>query len=346
MSIRSFRALLRPASRRLRRPTSTKLLRFELLEERATPAGLVAAYGFNENTGGTVVDASGNSNTGSLVNATWNTAGKYGNALSFNGTNALVTVPDANSLDLTTGMTLEAWVNPSVVSGKWRDVIYKGVNDIYYLMATSPSQGRPATGGTYTSNLLSTSNLPVNTWSHLAATYDGATLRLYVNGVQVASRAETDPIATSTGPLTIGGDNLYSSQYFAGRIDEVRIYNRALTAAEIQTDMNTPVGSEDTTPPVVTLTGPADGATVTGAVTVSADAFDNVGVVGVQFLLDGSNLGSEDTVGPYSVSWDTFQAARGTHTLTAHSSRCGRQCHDFHHSDDHRRPAPSHNCSR
>ena len=54
----------------------------------------------------------------------------------FNGTNARVTVPDAPSLRLTTGMTLEAWVNPSTVTNVWRDVIYKG-NDNYYLEATS-----------------------------------------------------------------------------------------------------------------------------------------------------------------------------------------------------------------
>ena len=82
--------------------------------------------------------------------------------------------------------------------------------------------------------------LTANTWAHLAATYDGATMRLYVNGVQVASRAQAGAIATSTNPLQIGGDSIYG-QYFAGMIDEVRVYNRALSVTEIQTDMNSPV---------------------------------------------------------------------------------------------------------
>ena len=90
-----------------------RLLRLEWLEERATPAGLVAAYSFDEGVGGAVGDLSGNLNSGTIGTATWNTTGKFGNALSFNGTSALVTVADANSLDLTTGMTLEAWVNPT-----------------------------------------------------------------------------------------------------------------------------------------------------------------------------------------------------------------------------------------
>ena len=74
----------------------------------------------------------------------------------------------------------------------------------------------------------------------MAATYDGAFLRLYVNGVQVTSVARTGTLATSSNTLNIGGDTFYN-QYFAGRIDDVRVYNTALTAAQIQTDMNTPV---------------------------------------------------------------------------------------------------------
>jgi hypothetical protein len=95
-------------------------------------SGLVAAYSFDEGTGTTVADASGGGNGGTIQNATWGATGKYGKALVFNGTSARVTIADAPSLRLTTGMTLEAWVNPSVVNGVWRDVIYKG-NDNYYL---------------------------------------------------------------------------------------------------------------------------------------------------------------------------------------------------------------------
>src|SRR6266704_3451489 len=99
---------------------------------RAQTPGLVAAYAFNEGSGTTVADVSGNNNTGTIGAATWTTAGKFGSALVFNGTSALVSIPNAASLQLTTGMTLEAWVNPSTVSSAWRDVIYKG-NDNYYL---------------------------------------------------------------------------------------------------------------------------------------------------------------------------------------------------------------------
>src|SRR5882762_4916426 len=73
----------------------------------------------------------------------------------------------------------------------------------------------------------------------------------------------------------------------------------------------------DTTAPTVSITAPTAGSTVGGATTVSASASDNVGVVGVQFKLDGANLGAEDTTAPYSISWDTTGASNGSHTLTA-----------------------------
>jgi hypothetical protein len=106
---------------------------------------------------------------------------------------------------------------------------------------------------TFGSPLYGTVPLTANTWAHVAATYDGATMRLYVNGVEVSSRAQTGAIATSTNPLQIGGDSFYG-QYFTGLIDEVRIYNQALSVDEIQSDMNTPVTPPSTPTPTPTPT--------------------------------------------------------------------------------------------
>jgi len=85
-----------------------------------------------------------------------------------------------------------------------------------------------------------TAALALNTWSHLAATYDGTTLRLYVNGALAGSRAVASPLITSTGVLRIGGNNVWG-EWFAGLIDEVRLYNKALSATEIQADMAAPI---------------------------------------------------------------------------------------------------------
>ena len=95
---------------------------------------------------------------------------QYGNALSFNGSSARVTVPDSPSLRLTNGMTLEAWVFPTTVNSAWRDVIYKGSDD-YYLEATSSNSGRPVVGGIFGGTYgetYGTSNLAANAWTHLA----------------------------------------------------------------------------------------------------------------------------------------------------------------------------------
>jgi YD repeat-containing protein len=73
----------------------------------------------------------------------------------------------------------------------------------------------------------------------------------------------------------------------------------------------------DTTPPAVSITSPGNGSTVSGSTPVSASASDNVGVAGVQFLVDGATLGAEDTAAPYSVSWNTTGVSNGSHTLTA-----------------------------
>src|SRR5439155_389762 len=77
------------------------------------------------------------------------------------------------------------------------------------------------------------------------------------------------------------------------------------------------LGPVDTTPPTVSITAPAGGVTVNGTVAVSATAADNVSVVGVQFKLDGANLGAEDTAAPYTINWNSTTIGNGSHTLTA-----------------------------
>jgi Big-like domain-containing protein/purple acid phosphatase-like protein len=79
----------------------------------------------------------------------------------------------------------------------------------------------------------------------------------------------------------------------------------------------TTLAGVDLTPPAVSLTAPTSGSTVLGTVTVAVSATDNVGVVGVQFKLDGADLGAEVTAEPYALSWTTTTATNGVHTLTA-----------------------------
>jgi hypothetical protein len=100
--------------------------------------------------------------------------------------------------------------------------------------------------------------IPVGAWTHLATTYNGSTLTLFVNGVSVATQAATGSIASNTGPLRIGGNAIWG-EYFNGLIDEVRVYSRALSASEIQGDMDRSV-TPDTSAPTITGRTPANGA--------------------------------------------------------------------------------------
>jgi hypothetical protein len=115
---------------------------------------------------------------------------------------------------------------------------------VYGLYATTDSgqpSGHVLPAGQTTDQLVRGSPVtPVGTWTHVAATYDGSTLRVYVNGGLQGSKAVSGPIQTSGGPLRLGGNSVWG-EWFAGLIDDVRVYNRALGAAEILADMGTAV---------------------------------------------------------------------------------------------------------
>jgi hypothetical protein len=101
----------------------------------------------------------------------------------------------------------------------------------------------PAGGATINGAIVETAAqdpVAVDRWSEVAATYDGATVRLYVNGECLASQAATGPIQATCSPLWIGG-NLPYGEHFRGRIDEIRVYSRALRPRELRADMATAI---------------------------------------------------------------------------------------------------------
>ncbi|MBI3467512.1 MAG: tandem-95 repeat protein [Planctomycetes bacterium] len=210
--------------------------------------GLVMALGFEEGSGTTAGDASGLSNSGVISGATWTTAGRFGGALSFDGVDDWVTVNDANSLDPTTGMTLEAWINPTSING-WETVVLKErPGGLAYALYGGSLEGVPAgyltrTGTTVNVGGEGNAALPLDTWTHIATTYDGTTIYLYINGELVSSRTAAGSIVASSDPLRIGGNAIWDEEFFSGLIDEIRIYNRPLTESEIQADMNLPVNA-------------------------------------------------------------------------------------------------------
>ena len=456
------------------------------------PTSLVGAWGFNEGSGATVADSSGHNLNGAITGATW-TPGKYGEALNFDG-NDLVTL---NDIDLTGPFTVMVWMQTrSEHTGGCASLVMKALDYGFEICQGRlyAGIGSGSTWTAYVSKALTDDDL--NVWKHAALTYDGTTLRLYVDGTLADSAAGVH--GTSNNALLFGRWSS-NTEFWNGLIDEVRIYSRALSVAEIQTDMTIPVGgvppaggpptmvnpgnqthaegtavslqlsasdpdndaivfsaaalppgltvnpstgvisgtpdftsagtyttsvtataagqsdtesfqwtitntnrppslvnpgdrtnaetatialqlvANDTdqdvltysaaglppgltvntvtgnitgtiqagsagaytvtvgvsdgvvqptatfiwtvtaagTAPAVTMTAPVGGSTVAGSITVRATATDDVGVLGVQFLVDGALLGSEDVVAPYELTWNTTTAANGPHTLSA-----------------------------
>jgi glucose/arabinose dehydrogenase len=203
------------------------------------PAGPVAAWSFDQGGGGTAPDATGRGHTGTLSGGvTWASPGKHGGALRFDGVSGMVNVADAADLRLASRFTLEAWVRPSTVTGR-RTVILKdrpgGLS--YGLYAGSNNrvpQGYAYLGGAERA-ISGTGPIALNTWDHIAVSYDSHTLVYYLNGTRAATHAATGAIPALTGTLHLGSNPLWG-EHFTGQIDDVRIYNRALSGPEIAAD--------------------------------------------------------------------------------------------------------------
>ncbi len=290
------------------------------------PAGLVAGWAFNESLGTTVNDASGNGNTATLQNGpTW-TLGKYGGGLRFDGVNDFLTAPSSPSLNLSgTALTLSMWINPLAGGGDQVPFakFWSGTKSSPYYQygleldgGTTPHFYLGSTGGLRGASM--GSPLALGQWSHLTIVFDGTSARFYVNGNLVSSPSLAASITARDSLVYMAADQS-PSQFFNGSLDDVRVYNRAEGPAEVVTDMNTPLSAPASDPsgPSVSITSPPNDAVVSGNRTITADASDDVGVAGVQFYVDGTPQGPEDTTAPYGANWDTRLIPNGAHTLTA-----------------------------
>ncbi len=222
----------------------------------AQSSGPVGAYGFSEGSGTTTADVSGNGNNGTLTNGpAWTTSGRFGNGLVFDGSNDYVSLSNSQTLTLTDAFSFEAWVYPT--ASTWHGVV--GYNSAHVYELGISSDGIAAItanlGGT-DRQAIAPSAIELNTWTHLAATYDGSVLKLYVNGTVVASNTTTGSLPSQSGPVWIGKAPSYG--VFQGRVDEVRIYDRALSANEVVIDRGTPVDENEAFQ--VSLSTPAAGA--------------------------------------------------------------------------------------
>src|SRR6185369_2294312 len=191
-------------------------------------------------------------NHGTTTNGTGFTSGEVGQAFNFNGTTAYVLVPAGANLKLTNAMTVEAWINHNgsgneCIMGKgldssgpidWQVAIHSGhlCFDVY---ASGVWQG-----GNFPSTMAT------GTWYHVAVTYDGSSLKGYINGTLDGTMSISGPLRTSDSTLRIGA---YSpaggaAEFFSGKVDELSLYNRALSISEIQSIYNAGVAGKGTQP--------------------------------------------------------------------------------------------------
>lgn len=194
--------------------------------------GLVGSYHFSEGTGTTTADTSGSSNIGTMNGTNyWTSSGKFGNGFSASGDD-YVNVPDSASLKPNL-VTVAMWVKPNSVTGDQGIIDKSTTLDSYQMIITSGKfRFLVNTGG---STHLSTTSPVAGNWYYLAMTYDGSRMKAYVNGVNEVDVAQTGSINYDTSNIIIGA-MAYSpaGYYFNGIIDEVKIYNRALSLSEIQ----------------------------------------------------------------------------------------------------------------
>ncbi len=212
--------------------------------------GLVGSWHLNEGSGTTTTDSSGYNNTGTMTGTSyWNSSGKFGSGLSGNGSTNKVTTADSSSLTLSSSFTIEAWINPTSLptAGNLASIVSKydgSGNQGGYDLRLKNNAGTQSIGLTTISASADGGGdinytLAAGTWSHVVGVYDGSNSKIYVNGSYVGQAANTVNPADNTKLLNIGGFGYYTpnstdyGRYFNGKIDEVKIYNRALSATEI-----------------------------------------------------------------------------------------------------------------
>lgn len=221
--------------------------------------GLVSKYSAE----GDAVDSVGGNN-GVLLNEASFAPGRFGQAFSFDGVDDVVQLPNAANLNFyeTSPMTVEMWVYRTGGAAVMHLLGKRELcnNDFQYQLAFD-SGGLVFGGLGFDGGYIRAQGvqLPLNMWTHVAGTFDGNTLRLYVDGQSVWTGAGSlGPV--NSAPVLIGGTG--TCEHFAGLLDEVKIFNRALSAAEIQAEANseTPTPTATPTPsPTVTPTPPICG---------------------------------------------------------------------------------------
>lgn len=217
-------------------------------------ANLILGLNFSEGTGTSTQDVSGRNHTGTLSNATW-TAGRNGGGVSFSGnSNSYIGIPTESDFDFTNNFTVSLWMKTASFGSAWASLVSKGDSSWSLTRFNTTNTLDFNSFSPSANDLQGTANVMNDVWHHIAIVYDGATKKIYVDGTVDAQASFTQTLSMNNFPVRIGGNAEYTSGAFNGSVDDVRIYNKALTQAEITTDMNTPLVSGGSTVACNTVT--------------------------------------------------------------------------------------------
>lgn len=220
--------------------TMVSLLFLASIGEAVETEGLVLYLNFDEGSGNTVKDLSGQGNDGTINGATWVKDGKIGSALSFESGN-YVEIPHSASLSITDAITIMAWTKMATGSSGEMAIVSKGTwaaNDLPYELTQT------AGGVIYWQfyndagrDTCSPNSPPVDEWHHIAGTYDGQIFKAYIDGALGEEWQYAGTMPENTASVTIGKRSKAAECFFTGMIDEVIIFSRALNMDEIQESM-------------------------------------------------------------------------------------------------------------
>ena len=212
----------------------------------ANPAedGLVAYWAFDEGNGKTAADVTGNGHDGKFAGAPKWVDGKFGTALEFDGVADHVVVKDNDALDIQENITLMAWFSPNdALTSRRLMVKNNSIFIIFDFGDTNSIDFLVKPDNTFAES--TTTNWKIGQWYHFAGTFDGKTMKVYVNGKLEGETPNNVPITPSDLDLWIGGDDFgRPTDFFPGKIDEVRLYEKTLSGADIRKVMGTPQNVE------------------------------------------------------------------------------------------------------
>ncbi len=241
---------------------------------------------------GNANDSSG-TNNGTMQGTASFVAGEVGQAFSFDGSSGYVSVPDAPTLDsFTNAMTIECWIKSGKLTANpgWEGLVCKGNISWRLLGTTGAKTVYVAFNGASPTDLFGTRNVNDEQWHHIAATYDGNTMSLYVDGTLDASQAATGSILQTSDGLTIGNDAAQPGLLWNGLMDEVSLYNRALTSNEIAAIYNAgSFGKCVGTPPTITAE-PTNQTVTVGGTAIFAVVATGTSPLSYQWSVNSTNI--------------------------------------------------------